>query len=191
MATWTLTGQRTDGTSTITVGATDRVWYTSGVNITDNVVVSSYQDGTHISDNADAHQATCGGAGGHVNNLKYLSSTTVSINGAGSATLSGSVPTNAQMPFKFNFSDASSVATSAGKFYSYDGTTDATGMVGVTVQAIEKTNTTWTAANGSGSALTLANQSAATSHDFFVGASMSPTSTGAKTGKIKITLTYV
>jgi len=191
MATWVFTGQRTDGSSTINVGATDRIWFTAGVNLTDNVVVSSYQDGTHVSDNADAHQATCGGAGGHLNNLKYIDGTHVSINGAGSAALSGTVPTNAQMPFKFNFSDPSSVATSSAKFYFYDGTTDSNAMAGVTVQAIEKTNTTWVAANGSGSALALANQAAATSHDFFIGASLTPTSTGAKTGKIKITLTYV
>jgi hypothetical protein len=191
MATWAFTGQRTDGVSTVTVGGTDRIWFTAGVNITDNVVVSSYQDGTHVTDNTDAHSASCGGAGGHLNNLKYASSTTLSINGAGTVTLSGTVPTTAQMPFKFNFSDAASVATSSAKFYFYDGTTDATPMAGVTVQAIEKGNTTWTAANGSGAGLTIANQAAATSHDFFVGCSLSPTSTGAKTGKMKITLTYV
>lgn len=191
MATWVFTGQRTDGTSTITVGATDRIWFTAGVNISDNVVVGSYQDGTHVTDSSDAHQASCGGAGGHLNNLKYLSGTTVAINGGGSSTLSGSVPTAAQMPFKFNFSDPSSVATSSAKFYFYDGVTDTAFMSGVTVQAIEKTNTTWVSANGSGSALTLANQAAATSHDFFIGASLEPTTTGAKTGKMKITLTYV
>lgn len=191
MATWTLTGQRTDGSSTISVGATDRVWFNSGVNLTDNVVVSAYQDGTHVSDNADAHQATCGGAGGHLNNIKYLTSTTISINGAGSVSLAANVPTNVQCPLKFNFSDAASVATSNGKFYAYDGITDTTAMVGATFQAIEKSNTTWVAANGSAAALNLINQSASTSHDFYIACSMSPTATGAKTGKIKITLTYV
>ena len=191
MATWTLTGQRTDGTSTIAVGTTDRIWFTSGVNITDNIVVGSYQDGTHVTDNVDAHSANCGGAGGHLNNTKYLTSTTVSINGAGSATLAANVPTNAQCPLKFNFSDPASVATSAAKFYAYDGTTDATPMAGVTFQAIEKGNTTWVAANGSGAAVNLANQAAATSHDFFIACSISPTSVGAKTGKVKISLTYV
>lgn len=190
MATWTLTGQRTDGTSTVTIGATDRIWFTSGVNITDNVVQNSYQDGTHATDNADAHLATCGGAGGHVNNVKYVSVNNVNINGGGSVVLSGTVPTAAQMPFKFNFSDAASVATTNGKFYAYDGTTDATAMAGVNFQAFERTNTAWVAANGSGAALNLANQAAATSHDFLIGASMSPTSTGAKTGKVKISLTY-
>ncbi len=106
-------------------------------------------------------------------------------------TLSGSVPTTAQCPLKVNFSDAASVATSAGKFYAYDGTTDATAMAGVTVQAIEQANTTWVAANGSGAAVNLANQTAATSHDFYLALSLSPSSTGAKTGKFKVALTYV
>lgn len=191
MAAWTLTGQRTDGSSTVTVGTTDRIWYTSGVNITDNVVIASYQDGTHVTDNTNAHSANCGGAGGHVNNLKFATSTTVSINGAVGVTLSATVPTTAQMPLKFNFSDGQSVATSGAKFFYFDGAVDANVMTGVTVQAIQKTNTAWTSANGLGAALTLADQSAATSHDFFIGTSLSPSSTGSKTGQMKITLTYV
>ena len=195
MATWTLTAQGANGSGTLTVNATDRIWFTSGTAITDNIVVSSYNDGTHITDNADSHIAGCTTMT-HVNNLKYLSSTTVSINGAGGVTLSGSVPTNAQMPFKFNFSDGASVATSNGKFYAYDGATDATAMVGVTFHAFEKGDTAWDdpgggESNGSANALDLANQAAATSHDFYIGASISPTSTGAKTGAVKISLTYV
>lgn len=191
MATWALTAQRTDGSSVVTVGATDRLWFNSGLNLTDNVTVGNYQDGTHISDNADAHNAACGGAGGHVNNTKYLGANTVSINGAASANLAGAVPTAAQCPFKFNFADPAAVATSNAKFYFYDGTTDATAMAGVAVQAIEQGNTAWVAANGSAAALNLANQAAATSHNFYIATSLSPSSTGSKTGKCKITLTYV
>jgi hypothetical protein len=186
MATWTTTAQLTTGT--LTVGATDRVWF-NGALYGNNVTVSSYQDSTHITNNTDVHTCTTN----HVNNTKYLTATTVSINGAGGTTLAaGTVPTTAQAPLLFNFADPSSVATSATTFYFYDGTTDATAMVGVTVQAIEaSTSTTWVAANGSGSALGLANQSASTSHNFYVACSTSPTATGAKTGKMKCVLTYV
>jgi hypothetical protein len=182
MATWTLTAQLTTGT--LTVNATDRIWW-NGTNFGDNVVVSSYQDSTHISDNADAHRCTTN----HVNNTKFLTSTTVSINGAASSSLPVATGSTG---LKFNFSDPSSVATSNGKFYAYDGTADANPMAGVTFQAAEGgQSTSWAAANGSGSALTLVNQSAATSHDFFIASAVSPSSTGAKTGKVKITLTYV
>ena len=173
-------------TGTLAVGATDRVWF-NGANFGDNVVVAAYQTSTHISNSSDAHQCTTN----HVNNVMYVAGTTCSINGGGTVTLSGSVPTTAQCPLLVNFADAASVATSAGKFYAYDGTTDATGMVGVTVQAIEQSNTSWVAANGSGSAVNLANQSASTSHNFYLAMSLSPSSTGAKTGKFKVSLTYV
>jgi hypothetical protein len=104
----------------------------------------------------------------------------------------GTVPTTAQCGLKYNFSDPASVATSGGSFYAFDGATDATPMSGVTVQAGEGgQTTTWIAANGSGSALTLANQAAATSHDFYIFTSATPTSTGNKTGQLKIVLTYV
>lgn len=150
-----------------------------------NVVVGSYQDTTHVSDSSDTHLCTTN----HVHNVKYLTSTTMSLDGAGSANLS--TLTTGNSPWKFNFSDGSSVATTSGLFYFYDGTTDATAMSGVTVQAAEGgTTSTWVAANGSGSALSLANQGAATSHDFFIAASLTPTSVGAKTGKCKISLTY-
>jgi len=189
MATWTLTAQRTTGT--LTVNATDRVWYNgTGGTFGTNVVVGQYQDATHISNSSDVQQDTNATP---VHNTKFLSSTTVSIDGGGSATLAaGTVPTTAQCGLLFNFSDAASVATNTGKFFFYDGTTDATAMAGVTVQAGEGgQTTTWVSANGSGAALSLANQSAATSHNFFLFTSISPTSTGAKTGAMKITLTYV
>jgi hypothetical protein len=184
LATWTLTAQLTTGT--LSVGATDRVWF-NGTSFGDNVVVGSYQDSTHISNSSDVHQCTTN----HVHNVKYLTSTTFSLDGGGSVSLAAGAPTTAQCPLKFNFSDGASVATSAGKFYAYDGSVDANAMAGVTFQAIEQSNTTWVAANGSGAAVNLANQSANTSHDFYIACSASPSSTGAKTGKIKISLTYV
>jgi hypothetical protein len=189
MATWTLTAQLTTGT--LSVASTDRVSY-NGTLFGDNIVVGAYQDSTHILNNTGepgGHLCTTN----HVNNTKYVTSTTVAINGAGATTLAaGTVPTTAQCGLKFNFSDAASVATSAGKFYFYNGTTDATPMAGVTPQCGEGgQTTTWVNANGLGAALTLANQSAATSHDFFIFSSVSPTSTGSKTGAMKISLTYV
>lgn len=173
-------------TGTLTVGATDRVWF-NGTNFGDNVVVAAYQTSTHISNSSDVHQCTTN----HVNNVMYVSGTQANINGGGTVSLAANVPTTAQCPLKINFSDGASVATSAGKFYAYDGTTDATPMAGVTVQAIQQSNTTWIAANGSGTPVNLADQSAATSHDFFIALSLSPSSTGAKTGKFKASLTYV
>ena len=187
---WTLTAQLTTGT--LTVGATDRVWWTSstaGISGS-NVVVGSYQDATHISNSSDTHLCTTN----HVHNTKYLTSTTMSLDGAGSAALSTLTTANTGLKFTFDTSDlgGASVVTQSASFYAYDGTTDTNAMSGVTFQAAEGgTTTTWVAANGSGSALSLANQSTATSHNFFIATSVTPTSTGAKTGKVKLVLTYV
>jgi hypothetical protein len=190
MASWQLVAQRTDGSSVVTLGQTDRIWFTSGASLGDEILLGDWNSGTHVSDSNDSHHANCGGAG-HVNNLKFVSNTEVSINGAAAATLSGSVPTQAQMPLKFIFTDASSVATSSAKFYAFDGTTDANPMPAVEFRAIEKGNTTWSEANGSGQALQLGNQAAATTHNFYIGVSISPLAIGDKVGKIKISLVYV
>lgn len=182
MATWDLTAQLTTGT--LSVDTDDKIWW-SGASYGTNVIVGSYQDSTHISDSTDAHLCTTN----HVNNTKYLTGSTASINGAGSSALP--IPTGS-CGLKFNFSDAASVATSGASFYAYNGTTDTTAMAGVTFQAAQGgVSSSWVAANGSGSALTLANQSASTTHDFYIATSVSPTSTGQKTGSVKITLTYV
>lgn len=186
MATWTLTAQLTTGT--LTVNATDRIWWT-GAAFTDNVVVGAYQDSTHISNSSDVHQCSTN----HVNNTKWLADTgasSVSLNGAAASNITALSTANAGL--RFNFADGASVATSAAKFYAYDGTTDATAMAGVTFKAYQIANgSTWTTANGLGAALSLADQAAATTHDFYIATSISPTSTGAKTGKVKISLTYV
>ena len=187
MATWTLTAQLTTGT--LSVGATDRVWWNGGTAPTDNVVVGSYQDYTLIADSSNAHLCTTN----HVNNTKWIAdsgASSVSLNGAGNSNVTALTTANAGL--KFNFSDGASVVTQNGKFYAYDGTTDATAMAGVTFKALEAAvSSAWVTANGLGAALTLQDDTSATSHDFFIATSVSPTSTGAKTGKVKISLTYV
>lgn len=183
MATWTTYGVLQNGT-TLQLNATDHIWV-NGTAFGLNIVAGQYQDSTHISDSNDIQRDTTSA----LNNIKYVTSSTVSVNGGQAVTLSG--VTNSQVPLKFNFSDGSAVATSAAKFYAYDGVTDANPMVGITFQAAEVGDTAWTAANGSGSALALNDQGAATSHDFYVAFSASPSSPGAKSGSIKLSLTYV
>lgn len=192
---WTLTAQLTTGTYTVLT--TDQIWWTAGTDNTsaNYVVVGNYQDGTHIyASNGTTHQC----ATNHVNNTKFVDSTHVNINAGGSVLLTSMTTANCGLKFVFDTSDlgGASVTTSGAKFYAYDGTTDTNAMAGVTFQAngfsgSTATGTSWVAANGSGSALTFADQTTATSHTFYVATSVSPTSTGAKTGKVKFTLTYV
>lgn len=192
---WTLTAQLTTGTYTVL--ATDQIWWTAGAdNSSANyVVVGNYQDGTHIyASNGTTHQC----ATNHVNNTKYVDATHVNVNAGGSILLTAMTSANCGLKFVFDTSDlgGASVTTSGAKFYAYDGTTDANAMSGITFQAngfsgATATGTSWVAANGSGAALSFADQTTATSHTFYTATSASPTSTGAKTGKVKFTLTYV
>lgn len=193
---WTVTAQVT-GAPNFTVAATNRVWFNGvGGAFGTNVVVGSYQDGTHISDNTDAHLAACT-TGTHVHNTKFLTATTMSLDGAGSANLSTLTTAQAPLKFVFDTSDlgGASVATSSAKFYAYS-TADGTPVSGVTVQAGEAAVTsTWVSIGTTGAAgagLTLADQTSATSHSFYVATSVTPTSTGAKTTNVyKLALTYV
>ncbi len=186
MATFTFTAQGTDtATTNIALAATDKLGF-YGANFGDAITVNQYQSSTHAESSTGTHLCTT-----HINNTKYLTGTTISINGGASATLSSTVPATTQCPLKINFSDAASVATSSATFWVDDGTTNTAGPVGVTAQAAEKWNTSWVNTAGSGTAVALANQAAATSHDFFILLSLSPTSVGTKTAvRAQISLTY-
>jgi len=184
MATFTWTAQLTSGT--LTIGATDKVGF-YGANFGDAITVNSYQDSTHIENSSGTHLCTTN----HVHNTKYLTSSTVSIDGSGSQTLGASVPTTAQCPLKINFSHTSAVATSAGKFWADNGSDVNTAPTDVTFQAGEQSDTSWTAAAPKSNAVTLNDQASATSHDFYVFCSASPTAVGDKTAfRLGIELTY-
>lgn len=183
MATWTTYGVLQNG-NTLQLNATDHIWV-NGTSFGLNIVSGQYQDSTHISDANDVQRDTTSA----LNNTKYVTDSTVSVNGASAVTLSG--VTSSQVPLKFTFTNGSAVATSNCKFYAYDGVTDANPMLGVNFKAAEVGDTSWTAANGLSSALNLDNQGSNTAHNFYIAISASPTSPGAKSGSVKLSLTYI
>lgn len=184
MATWTWTAQLTSGS--LTIGATDKVGF-YGTNFGDAITVNEYQDSTHIENSSGTELCTSY----HVHNTKYLTATTVSIDGGASQTLGASVPTTAQCPLKINFSHTTAVATSNGKFWADNGSDVNTAPTDVTFKAGEQGDTSWTSAGGKTNAVTLNDQSSATSHDFYIFCSASPTAVGNKTAfRLGIELTY-
>jgi hypothetical protein len=187
MATFTWTGQGTNGSNNTTIGATDVVRF-SGSAFGTNVVVNAYQDTTHVENSGGTEICA---SGIHLHNIKYVSSGNFTLDGGGSTALSGSVPTTANCTLKINFSDATSVVTTGGLFYAYDASTTTVAPTGVTFQAFEQSDTTWTNAGGSASAVTINDDTTATSHDYYFGISATPTSVGEKTAfKLRIELTY-
>ena len=182
MATWTLTAQLTSGT--LALASNDHVWW-NGAAFGDNIIIGEYQDSTHVADLNDNQRDTAAA----VNNTKYVDATHVSINGGGTTALP--VPTGS-CGLLFTFSDPSSVQTSGAKVYVYDGVEDINVMEDIIFYAAEGgQSTNWVSANGLNSALHLQDQAASTTHNFYIATSLSPQTSGLKSGKLKIVLSYV
>lgn len=186
MATFTWTGQGTDGASTnTTIGATDKLGF-YGSAFGDAVAVSSYQTSTHVENSGGTQQCTT-----HINNNMYVSSGNININGGGSETLNGTNLATTECTLKINFSHGSSVVTNTATFWAYDGSTDSAVPTNITFYCAEQADTAWTNAEGSGAAMTLDDNTTATSHDFYIACSASPEAVGDLTAfALKIQLTY-
>jgi len=181
MATFTFTLQ---GSSDTVIGATDRLQFAGAGGFDSKVTVGAYNDSTHVKSSADANDSN----GNSPENNKYVSGTTADW-GDGVENLN--LITEAECALKINFSDAASVEITGAIFYAYDGTTPTAVPTGVTFQAAEQGDAAWTNAEGSAAAVTLADQAAATSHDYFIAVSASPESVGLKSAfAIRVELTY-
>jgi hypothetical protein len=181
MATFTFTLQ---GSSDTVIGATDRLQFAGASGFDSKVTVGAYNDSTHVKSSADANDSN----GNTPENNKYVSGTTADW-GDGVENLN--LITEAECALKINFSDAASVEITDAIFYAYDGSTTTAVPTGVTFQAAEQGDAAWTNAEGSAAAVTLADQAAATSHDYFIAVSASPESVGLKSAfAIRVELTY-
>lgn len=187
MATSTYTLQ---GTTPTTIDATDKIQFAGAGGFDDPITVGEYNDTTHVKSSADANDSS---GNGPYNN-KFISQTG-GTGGDSQADWGGGTEDLDQIlasecALKYNFSDASSVAITNHTMYFYDGTTDTTPPSGLDCRLAEQGDTNFTEAEGSGSALSVTDSSSATSHDFYFVPSVSPTSVGLKTGKLKNALTY-
>ena len=172
------------GTSPTTIEATDIVQF-AGATFGSAITVGSYNDTTHVESSVGANDSSANTP----HNNKYLTTSTVSLNGAGSSSLSAA--STAACALKINFSDAASVTTTGHIFYAYDGTTTTAVPTAVTFYAAEQGDANWTNAEGSAAGVTVTDDTAATSHDYYLLISASPESVGLKTAfKLRSELTY-
>ena len=163
--TWTLQG----GTPT-TIDATDLVQFAAAT-FDSAITVGAYNDSKFISQT--------GGTGGD---------SQVDIGGG---TVDLDTISTANCPLKINFSHGSSVTTTGHIFYAYDGTTTTAVPTGVDFRAAEQGDANWTEAEGSAAGVTITDDTTATSHDYYILISASPTSVGEKTAfKLRSELTY-
>ena len=172
------------GSDPTTISATDSIAFSDGT-FGNAITVGEYQDGTHVRLSGGTEKE----AANNPHNTKYLTSSTMSLNGAASANLS--TLTTGNSPLKINVTHDNSVAISAIKLYAYDGTTTTDEPTDTTVYVAEQGDSDWTATAGSGTALTVTNSDAATSHDFFFAISVKPDAVGVKSAnKLRWEFTY-
>lgn len=155
------------------------------------IVVSEFNDSTHVESSVGADDSS----GNTPNNNKFISQ---SGGGGGKSQADWGdgiedldAILQAECALKINFSHGSAVSVSGHKIYAYDGSTPATGPVNVTFKIAELGDTNFTEAEGSGSALSVADSGSSTSHDFYFIVSASPDTVGEKTDFIiRDELTY-
>jgi len=170
----------------------------NATDLTIPITVGTWQSGTHIG-NGDPGTDQCGT--NHVPNVKYVSGTQFD-GGSGTETLNDSTLLQTECTMRISFTDASQVATSSARFYSYNGSTETAEAVGIEAYAFEQGAgaTAWTQINddsgniggdNAGEYLSLTNQAASTVHYFYIAVSARPESVGAKTEfDFGIALTY-
>ena len=170
----------------------------SATDLTAAITVGTWQDGTHLG-NGDPGTDQCGT--NHVPNVKYISGTQYD-DGGGTESLNDTNLLATECTMRIEFTDASSVAISNGRFYSFDGATETNEAVGIEAYAFEQgiVASAWTQINddsgniggdNSGERLDLSDQATGTEHYYYLAVSARPESVGSKTEfDFGVALTY-
>jgi len=171
----------------------------SATDLTVPITVGNWNSGCHLG-TGDPGTDACGTT--HVPNLEYVSSTEFKLNGGTTETISNANLAATECTLQILFTDASSVACSNARFYSFNGTTETTEAVGIEAYAVEGqvAASSWTQINddsgsiggdNTGERLSLSDQSAATEHTYYIAVTARPESVGSKTEfDFGIALTY-
>lgn len=178
--TWALRSTTTD----TTIDSTDSLAFSDGT-FGNAITVNAYNGGSHVRSSAGANDSSAV----TTRNVKYIASGTADW---GDGTESLTDITDAECTLKLTIAYDTEITVTDISLYGYDGTTDATGPVGMTVQLAEQGDAAWTTTTGNDGVLAIADSDTpATSHDFFVAVSASPTSVGVKSAnRLKVTFTY-
>jgi hypothetical protein len=184
--TWAL-----QGSTPTTIGETDIIQFAGDGGFNSKVTVDEYNDSTHVKSSGGDNDSN----GNTPNNVKFVSQTGGTGGDSqadwGDGTEDLDQITNGEATLKITFADAAEIETEDAILYAYNGVTPATPPVGVDVRAAEVGDANWTQAEGSGAALQLDhNNTPATSHDFYIPVSVSPTSVGLKSFAFRIELTF-
>jgi len=141
------------------------------------IQVGSYNDQMHIRTSQSDDSDAC--APPHLTNLKYVNDNEVSINGGSPVALTSVVQENC---IKIQVSSDSNITIVGSRFYAYDGANVDNPPTNITFKAFKLGDTTWSQPHGRANALDCGTSTTpATQHNFYIGMSLSPNSTGAAT----------
>lgn len=196
----TIKGYDGDGWD-IDFGASDSLAL-CGLDFGSGIPVGGFNDSTHKTDSAMSVDSC---PSDHVRNTKYIDSTHVSLEGEASVELTVGNVVQTDCTLRFSFNDSSgNTALSDGLVYAYNGSDIDDAPVGAVWMAFEHDGSAiqkdrygdaggegyaWNSNYGIGghdNGLELTDQASASTHYFYIGLSVSPTSRGVKTGKIRI-----
>lgn len=186
----------------ITVGALDYI-APMGANFGNGISVSGFQDSTHATDGSMSSDLC---TPNHMRNTKYVSPTQVSLMGGVPVTLNESNVGDTDCTLRWSYADdaPANTALSNVRLFAYDGSNPATPPSGIKALAFERRATgilkdrvsdtpgdggAWDSSKGIGgsaNALICSERTSAATHYFYFGLSMSPTSKGQKTGKLRL-----
>ncbi|HLE03324.1 MAG TPA: hypothetical protein VI729_01755 [Anaerolineales bacterium] len=199
MATFTFDGYMGAGPAWADFAANRIVFSGSLTDLTAAITVAAFQDGTHAG-NGTPGTDQCGA--NHANNVKYLTGSTMSVNGAGSEAINDTNLAEIECSLRVHFSHGSAVAISGARLYAFDNSVVTNEAVGIDMYAFERgvAATAWTLINddsgniggdNAGERLALGDKTSATDHYWYIALSASPESVGAKASfAIGCALTY-
>lgn len=201
----------TTGTPTWTpVGGGNRIVFSgSATDLTANISTTAWQDGTHRGNGTPGtDQCSNGPNSGHNNNVKFLTTSTMSLNGAASQALNDTNLVQGACTFRIRLQNGTAVSTQTSRFFSYDGSTDGNAADGVECYAFERgvSATAWTlindfssagklnsggvpiGGNNSGEFLDLSEFTSQTDASWYLAVSASGETAGGKTFGFKLTV---
>lgn len=172
------------GASPTTVEATDYLAFSDGT-FGNPITVGAYNSATHVRSSVGADDSSANTP----NNNKYIASGTADW-GDGTENLTNI--TDAECALKVTIAYDTNITVTDITMYAYDGTTTTNAPTGTDVYLAEQGDAAWTNADGSAAALTITDSSTpATSHDFYIAISVSPSTVGVKSAnKLRIEFTY-
>jgi len=185
-ADWTLFA-RTRGGVELEIADGRRLWF-AGAEFEDDVPIDGPSKSCHVADAEGDHVCLLD----HLHSFQRVDNTHYRVDGGASTLLNpGAAPPPDQYTLRLHADFDRPVATAGAVFYAYNGVHDEDPAGGAEVYAFENgVSSSWSHAVSVSSHLALADQPAASSHDWFICVAQWPSAAGVRTARFKAVVPY-